>query len=141
MHLFRRGPDLSLSSTREAASADLSAVSRLFHGSTHRFLAFQSGDLPALLAGAPAMLLVAGDEVWAAAITGGRVESTIWLRGLTLANGLPVKATLDLLLPPLHVLLDSLGLRWLYYVGDDTADIWLQPPLNTLGYVRDTSVI
>ena len=90
MRFLRRSLDLSLASPREATSADLTAVSRLFSQSTHRFLGFPGANLPTLLASAPVMLLAAGNEIWAAAIAGWRVESTTWIRGLVLADGLPI---------------------------------------------------
>jgi ribosomal protein S18 acetylase RimI-like enzyme len=141
MRLFRRSLDLSLSSTRVASPADLSGVSRLLRGSVHRYQGFPSGDLPALLASAPAMLLVADEEIWAAAIGGWRAESTIWLRGLALANNVPLGGGLAILLPAFQALLRSLGVRQLFYAGDEAADVWLQPSLFAQGYVRDTEVI
>src|SRR5437762_8084375 len=121
MRFFRRNLDLSLATPREAASADLTAVSRLLSQSAHRFVGFSGANLPALLAGAPAMLLTADDEVWAAAIAGWRSDATTWIRGLSLADGLPVGPTFDLLLPPFHTLLRSHDLLAVYYAGDEAA--------------------
>src|SRR5262245_44098385 len=141
MHLFHRNLDLSLAEPREAGERDLTAISRLLRSSTRRFMSFPNIDLPALLAGAPALLLVSGDEVWAAAIAGWRAESVTWLRALVLANGLPVGGGLDYLLPPFHALLRTHGLQTLFYAGDEVADTWLQPALTTRGYVADTRVV
>lgn len=141
MHLFRRSLDLNLAGLRQVSPADLSGVSRLFRGSTHRFMGFPSDDLPALLAGAPGMLLVAGEEIWAAAIGGWRTDSTIWLRGLALANNLPLDGSLAVLLPSFHALLRSLGVREVFYAGDEVADVWLLPALIAQGYVPDTEVV
>jgi ribosomal protein S18 acetylase RimI-like enzyme len=45
------------------------------------------------------------------------------------------------LLPSLHTLAHSHGVRRLYYAGDSAADTWMQPALRAIGYVRDTEVI
>jgi [ribosomal protein S18]-alanine N-acetyltransferase len=141
MRFFRRTLDPTLATPREATSADLTAVSRLFSQCSHRFVGFQSSNLPSLLASAPAMLLVAGSEIWAAAIAGWSVETTTWLRGLALADGLPTGGAFDMLLPPFHALLRSHGLRRIYYAGDEAADIWVQPALQTRGYAHETDVV
>ena len=141
MRFFRRTLDPTLATPREATSADLTAVSRLLSQCSHRFVGFQSANLPILLAGAPALLLTAGNEVWAAAIAGWRVDSTTWIRGLALADGLPIGAAFDALLPPFHALLRSHALDRVYYAGDEAADIWVQPALQTRGYVHETDVV
>ena len=87
------------------------------------------------------MLLVAGGEIWAVAIAGWRVESTTWIRGLALADGLPTGSALDMLLPPFHALLRSDGLGHIYYAGDEAADIWVQPALQARGYTHETDVV
>src|SRR4029450_1305302 len=95
MRFFRRTLDPTLATPREATSADLTAVSRLLSQSSHRFVGFQSANLPALLASAPALLLAAGNEIWAAVIAGWRVDSTTWIRGLVLTDGLSTGAAFD----------------------------------------------
>jgi ribosomal protein S18 acetylase RimI-like enzyme len=141
MRFFRRSLDLSHAASRAATPADLTGVSRLLRNNTHRFLGFPSTDLPALLTSAPATLLISGEEIWAAAIGGWRSEATTWLRGLALADGLPIGAAIDMLLPPFHALLRARDLRTLFYAGDEAADIWVQPALTARGYVRDTEVV
>jgi ribosomal protein S18 acetylase RimI-like enzyme len=141
MRFFRRTLDLTLATPREATPADLTAVSRLLSQSSHRFVGFSGANLPTLLAGAPAMLLAAGNEVWAAAIAGWPIESTTWIRGLGLADGLPTGAAFDVLLPPFHALLRSHALQRVYYAGDEAADIWVQPALQARGYAHDTDVV
>jgi [ribosomal protein S18]-alanine N-acetyltransferase len=141
MRFFRRTLDPTLATPREASSAELTAVSRLFSQCSHRFAGFQGANLPSLLAGAPAMLLVAGSEIWAAAIAGWRVESTTWIRGLAIADGLPTGPAFDMLLPPFHALLRSHGLGQIYYAGDEAADIWVQPALQARGYAHETDVV
>jgi hypothetical protein len=141
MHLFRRNLDLSEASPREATERDLTAISRLLRSSTRRFMGFGRDELPALLAGAPTMLLMGGDEIWGAAIGGWRSDAVSWMRGLALANNLPVGGGLDRLLPPFHALLRSHGLHTLFYAGDEAADSWLQPELKTRGYTPHTDVV
>jgi [ribosomal protein S18]-alanine N-acetyltransferase len=141
MRIFRRSLDLNLTSPREAAPADIGSIARLFHNNTHRFLGFPNADLPLMLASAPTMLLVAGDEIWAAAIGGWHADATIWLRGLALVNNLPISSGLASLLPPFHALLRSHDIRRLFYAGDEAADTWLQPALYARGYQRDTEVV
>src|SRR5690348_17043824 len=141
MRFFRRTLDPTLATPREASSTDLTVVSRLLSQSSHRFVGFQSANLPALLAGAPAMLLAADSEIWAAVIAGWRVDATTWIRGLALADGLPTGAAFDALLPPFHALLRSHGLARVYYAGDEAADIWVQPALQARGYIHETDVV
>jgi [ribosomal protein S18]-alanine N-acetyltransferase len=141
MRFFRRTLDPTLATPREATPTDLTVVSRLLSQCSHRFVGFQSANLPSLLAGAPALLLVAGDEVWAVAIAGWRVDATTWMRGLALADGLPTGAAFDALLPPFHALLRAHSLARVYYAGDEAADIWVQPALQTHGYVHETDVV
>jgi ribosomal protein S18 acetylase RimI-like enzyme len=104
-------------------------------------MGFPGANLPALLSSAPAILLTAGNEIWAAAIAGWRVDSTTWIRGLALADGLAVNTSFDMLLPPFHALLRSHGLRTIYYAGDEAADVWIQPALKTRGYAHATDVV
>jgi len=141
MRIFRRTLDLNLASPREAAPADIGSIARLFRNNTHRFLGFPNADLPIMLASAPTMLLVADDEIWAAAIGGWQTDATIWLRGLAFVNHLAIGGGLDSLLPPFHALLRSHDVRQLFYAGDEAADTWLQPALCQRGYQRDTEVV
>jgi ribosomal-protein-alanine N-acetyltransferase len=141
MRFFRRNLDLSLASARAARPEDLTAVSRLLTTSAHRFIGFPGGNLPALLGSAPAAVLEAGREIWAAAIAGWQAETTSWIRGLCLADGLFVGHAIDLLLPAFHDQLRVRGVHMLFYAGDEAADLWIQPALTKRGYVRETDVV
>jgi ribosomal protein S18 acetylase RimI-like enzyme len=141
MHLFRRNLDLIEAAPRAATERDLTPISRLLRSSTRRYMGFTTDELPALLAGAPAMLLEAGDELWAVAIGGWRTEVAIWLRSLALNNSLPIGGGLDHLLPPFHALLRSQGARAVFYAGDEAADAWLQPALTARGYSPETKMV
>lgn len=141
MRFFRRSLDLDLAAPRPAAPDDLAAISRLLSVSAHRFVGFAGGNLPSLITTAPSIVLAAGKEIWATAIAGWRSESATWVRGLALADGLLVGPAMDMLLPPFHDLLRAQGLSRLFYAGDESADLWVQPALSTRGYVRETDVV
>ena len=141
MRLFRRSLDLSLATPREGRSEDLTAISRLIRNSAHRFTSFPNPNLPALLAGAPSMLLTAGNEIWATTIAGWPTDSAAWLRAMAVADGLLIGPALDLLLPPFHELLRTRQIQQLFYAGDEAADIWIQPALSLRGYTRETDVV
>lgn len=141
MRFFRRSLDLSLATPRAATPDDLAAVSRLLSSSAHRFVGFPSANLPALLSSAPAVVLAAGKEIWAAAIAGWRSESTTWIRALGLTDGLFVGPTIDLLLPAFHDRLRAQGLLKVFYAGDETADLWIQPALTGRGYAHETDIV
>jgi ribosomal-protein-alanine N-acetyltransferase len=141
MRLFRRSLDLGLATAREGGSEDLTAISRLIRNSAHRFTSFPNPNLPALLTGAPCVLLAAGSEIWATAVAGWPTGSAAWLRALAIADGLMIGPALDLLLPPFHELLRAHRIQQLFYAGDEAADIWIQPALSLRGYMRETDVV
>lgn len=141
MRLIRRQINPNLALQRQAAPADLVTMLPLFRDSAHRFLGLPSAELPALLVSSPAIVLALGNEIIAAAVGGGRHETTAWLRGLALADGLAIGAGLDALLPPFHALMHSRGVQRLFYGGDEIADHWLQPALRDRQYQPETDVI
>lgn len=141
MPLFRNSLDLTRAITRPAAPADLSGISRLLSRSRYHLLNFPSERLPSLISDAPVIVLSAGNEIWAVAIGSAPLEGTAWLRGLALADGLPIERGLGMLLPAFHSLAQTWGVKRLYYGGDMSSDVWLQPRLTTYGYLHDTYVI
>lgn len=141
MRLFRRSLDLSLATSRMGMPEDLTAVSRLIRNNTHRFTSFPSPSLASLLAGGPSMLLIAGKEVWAAAIASWPAESSSWIRTLAIADGLLIGPALDTLLPPFHDLLRARQIQHLFYAGDEASDLWIQPALSLRGYAHETDVV
>jgi ribosomal protein S18 acetylase RimI-like enzyme len=141
MRLFRRSLDLNLANPRPGGPEDLAAVLRLVRNSTHRFSSFPHPDLATLLAGAPAVILAAGREIWGVAVAGWPSESAAWIRTLAVADGLLIGPTLDMLLPPFHDLLRARHVSQLFYAGDEAADIWVQPALSLRGYTRETDVV
>jgi ribosomal protein S18 acetylase RimI-like enzyme/uncharacterized protein YceK len=141
MRLFRRTYDLSLASPRHATLDDLGAISRLLRSGTHHYTSYPYPHLPSLLSGAPAVVLVGGRDILAAAIASWNNDATSWVRALTVIDGLPVNATFDLLLPSFHERLHTQHIRHVFYTGDDAADTWIQPGLVTHGYVCETDVV
>ena len=141
MPFFRRSLDLNHATAHAADPADITAVSRLLRDSLHRFLGTPSGDLPALLATAPAAVLTSSRDIWGAAVAHWPTEDTSWLRALVLADGIPIERGLDLLLPTLFGQARTAGVRRLFYAGDTAADHWIQPALLVRGWVRQTDVI
>ncbi|HEX5690903.1 MAG TPA: GNAT family N-acetyltransferase [Roseiflexaceae bacterium] len=141
MHLFRHNLDINEATTRRATERDLTPISRLLRSSTRRYMGFTSEELPTLLAGAPAMLLEANQDIWAVAIGGWRSNTAIWLRGLAFNNSLPISDGLDYLLPAFHALLRTQGIDAVFYAGDEATDTWLQPALVARGYTPDTEVV
>jgi ribosomal protein S18 acetylase RimI-like enzyme len=141
MRLFRRSLDLSLATPRAGTPDDLTAVQRLLRNSVHRYTSYPSPHLPSLLAGAPAIVLSAGREIWGAAVAGWSIETSAWIRVLTLADGMFVGPSLDMLMPAFHELLLARQVQHLFYAGDEAADRWVQPSLLGCGYMHETDVV
>lgn len=141
MPLFFRSLDINLTVPREGKLDDLMAISRLLRTEKHRFLGVPGGELPTLVAGSPTMLLVSGHAIWGVAIAGWPIHDVCWLRVIAFVNGLPPKDGLPALLGPFHALLRSKGIHHVFYAGDISADLWIQPLLHAYGYVHDTQVV
>lgn len=141
MKLFRRSLDISQAAPRPAAPADLSRVSRLLRDGARRYQSFAAGELEPLLASAPGIVLEGEGELWGVALCSWNAASTTWLRGFAVAEGLPVAHGASALLEPLHGLARARGMTRLYYSGDDSSALWLQPLLLDRGYVIDTTVV
>lgn len=141
MRLFRRSLDLDRALVRPATAADLGRVSRLLRDGARRFYGILGSDLPALIDAGHATLIEQGHELWAVALVGWRAEQTIWLRAVALVDGLEPSLALGALLPSLHHTLYGRGLRAVFYAGDEGADAWLAPALQTYDYHADTEVV
>lgn len=141
MRFFRRSLDLLQASPRPVTRADYPLVVRLFRDAHRRFQGFAPTELEQMLGEAPGIVLEAGDELWGAALCSWRADTTIWLRGVAVTEGLDVRLALGGLLLPLHASLRSEGIGTIFYAGDDGADMWMQPALQARGYVADTEVI
>ncbi|NOK63138.1 MAG: GNAT family N-acetyltransferase [Chloroflexi bacterium AL-W] len=141
MSLFFRRLDINLAVPREGHLDDLMAISRLLRTEKHRFLGVPGGELPALVAGAPTMLLVSGPAIWGVVVASWQIQNVSWLRVIAFANGLPPKDGFPALLGPFHALLRTKGIQHIFYAGDISADLWIQPLLQSYGYVHDTQVV
>lgn len=141
MPLFRRSIDLSQAHVRVATIADRVSIERLIRDSTRCFIAFPRSELSVLLASMSSAVLGTNDQVFGAAIGGWCTHTTTWLRGLVLANGVPVGDALDRLLPSFHTLLQAQDIVQVFYAGDERTDAWLLSDLVARGYVRDTDVM
>jgi ribosomal protein S18 acetylase RimI-like enzyme len=75
------------------------------------------------------------------ALVGRELEQSSWLRGIAVADGVNYELAVDMLLGFLHQAMQAGGLRRIYYAGDDSAEIWLDPLLLRRGYQRSTEVV
>lgn len=141
MRLFRRSLDLSLADVRPATLDDLGAISRLLRHGAHHYASYPYPHLPSLLAGAPAVVLSTGREVWAAALASWNVQGASWVRAFCIGDGLLVGPVFDALLPLFHDRLRAQHVQAVFYAGDEAADLWMQPGLAARGYVRETDVV
>ncbi|MEM8534899.1 MAG: GNAT family N-acetyltransferase [Chloroflexota bacterium] len=141
MPLFSRGLDINLTVPREGKLDDLMAISRLLRTEKHRFLGVPGSELPALVTGSPTMLLVSGQAIWGVAVAGWPIHDVCWLRVIGFVNGLSPKDGIPALLGPFHALLRSKDVHHVFYAGDISADLWIQPQLQAYGYVYDTHVV
>lgn len=141
MWLFRKSLDISRASPRRVTTSDLGVISRLFRDGGRRFVALSGNDLPALLAAGQGVAMVAGGELWAVALVSRPCAARCWLRAIAFAEGIDVRAGSNVLLPALHRSLAALGVRGVYFGGDESAEHWLLPILNAHGYQYDTEVL
>lgn len=141
MWLFRKSLDISRASPRRVTANDLGGISRLFRDGGRRFAALSGNDLPALLAAGQGVALVAGGELWAVALVSRPCAERCWLRAIAFAEGVEARAGSNVLLPALHRSLAALGVRGVYFGGDESAEHWLLPILNAHGYQYDTEVL
>ncbi|NWF79278.1 MAG: GNAT family N-acetyltransferase [Chloroflexi bacterium] len=141
MWLFRKSLDISRASPRRVTANDLGVISRLFRDGGRRFAALSGNDLPALLAAGQGVAMVAGGELWAVALVSQPCAERCWLRAIAFAEGVDARAGSNMLLPALHRSLAALGVRGVYFGGDESAEHWLLPILSAHGYQYDTEVL
>jgi ribosomal protein S18 acetylase RimI-like enzyme len=116
-------------------------VSRLLRDGGRHYYGLAGGELPSLLSAGLGVALCVGEDLLAVAVVSWPAEDTCWLRGLALAEGVDLRAGVDLLIPALHVELAGRRVRDMYYAGDEAADTWLTPALQPHGYTLATEVI
>lgn len=141
MPFFRTTLDIRKAQIRPATANDLTAVSRLMHHGSYRFVGYPPTDLAALLGTAPASVIEHGDTLWGVAVLGWPLNSVAWMRGAALVSGLNVKDGIGALLPDLHWQARAAGVRHLYYAGEISADAWLIPALEAHDYRHHTDVV
>lgn len=141
MRLFRRTLDLSPARLRLANATDLNHVARLFRDAARRYYGLAGSDLPALLTAAHAVVMESDEELWGVMLVGRRAETTIWLRGVALVDGLEVTPALEKLWTFLRTELAARNVRHVFYAADEVTDVWLHPRLRILGYTPTTEVI
>lgn len=123
------------------SSADLTRISRLLRDGSRRFYGLNGNDLVALLTAGSGVVLEAGDELLAVVLSSLPVEGSVWLRAVALAEGVELRATLDVLLPRLHALLRQQGVERVFFSGDEGVEGWLVPALRQRGYLPSTEVV
>ena len=141
MWLFRKSVDISRATPRRISSNDLSATSRLLRDGARRYYGLLGGDLPALLAANHGLVLEVGSDLVAVVLVNWPTHATCWLRGAAFAEGVETRAAAALLMPALHRTLASHDIHTVYYAGEEAADAWLIPILQTHGYASDTAVV
>ncbi|NTU82538.1 MAG: GNAT family N-acetyltransferase [Chloroflexales bacterium] len=141
MWLFRKSLDISRAVPRLITSDDLTAVSRLLRDGVRRYYGLSGSDLLALLAANQGMVLDSGSDLFAVAIVSWPAAATCWLRGFACADGVDARNAAAALIPALHQALAARGVREIYYAGDEAADAWLVPALETHGYRSETEVV
>jgi ribosomal protein S18 acetylase RimI-like enzyme len=141
MWLFRKSPNLSSAGARPVCDDDLTKVSRLLRDGGRHYYGLSGSELPALLSAGQGVALSAGDDLLAVALVSWPADNTCWLRSLALAEGVDLRAGLNLLVPALHADLAGRGVGDIYYAGEEAVDSWLAPALQAHGYTHTTEVV
>lgn len=141
MWLFRRHLDISQATTRISDKADIAPVTRLLRNGARRYYGFTSNELVTLLADSHAIVLEHMGEIWGVAVVSNRQERATWIRCIALDKGLSVATGMQMLLSSLHQTLHKRGLNVIFYAGDETADSWVIPALQQIGYIQDADVL
>ncbi|MEI7770024.1 MAG: GNAT family N-acetyltransferase [Chloroflexales bacterium] len=141
MWLFRKSPNLNSANARLVCDDDLTKVSRLLRDGGRHYYGLSGSELTALLCAGQGVALSAGEDLLAVALVSWPAKETCWLRGLALAEGVDLRAGVDLLVPALHADLADRGVADIYYAGDEAVDIWLAPVLQAHGYTHATEVV
>ena len=141
MWLFRRSIDLERAQARQLTINDLGKVSRLLRSGGRRFYALHGTDLGGLVGAGLGAALVLDQELLGVFVASWPSEQTAWLRGVALAEGLDLRQAINLGITGYHRVLRERGLTTSYYVGDDGAEMWLDPVLVEHHYRSSTDVL
>lgn len=125
---------------RISTEADIPLVSRLFQEGMRTYYGLLGNELPTLIAGGHASVVVAQSDIRGAVVVGPVVRATAWLRGVALRGGWGQSQMLELLLSSLPKIAQSHRIERLFCSCDETTDGWLLKALRRHGYVHDTYV-
>ncbi len=139
--MLQRSSPLELLSTRPASLDDQQTVLRLIDDADRWFATVSIDEAAGLLAGAPALLLLAGGRSCGVIIADWVNDAVTWVRVLALSGGISTLHAFDALLPSFHDMLRARGVARLYVACHEPADAWLTAALRRTGYVHDTDVI
>jgi ribosomal protein S18 acetylase RimI-like enzyme len=139
--VVRQSSSSKLLTTRPASLDDQRAVLRLTDDADRWFTTVSVEEAAGLLAGAPALLLLAGGRPRGVIIADWVNDAVTWVRLLALGGGLSTAPALDALLPPFHAMLRARGAARVYVACREPADAWLTLALRRASYVHDTDVI
>lgn len=127
--------------TRPASLDDQQTVLRLMDDADRWFTTVSVDEAMRLLAGAPALLLLANGRPCGMLIADWVGDAVTWVRLLVLSGGVSTAPALNTLLPPFHDILRARGAARVYVACHEPADAWLTLALRRVGYVHDTDVI
>jgi hypothetical protein len=130
-----------LLTTRPVSPDDLEVALRLLDDADRWLMSVSIDEAAGLLAGAPALLLLAGDRPRGIILSDWPHETVAWLRLLALSGGVSTTRAIDTLLPPFHQTLRARGVAHIYTACADPGDSWAMAALRNAGYTHDTDVI
>lgn len=139
--MLRPSSTSGLLTTRPASLDDQQTVLRLIDDADRWYTTVSVDEALRLLAGAPAMLLLAGGGPCGVIIADWVNDGVTWVRVMALSGGLPTARALDALLSSFHAVLRARGVARVYAACHEPADAWLTLALRRVGYAHDTDVI
>ncbi|MCS6842552.1 MAG: GNAT family N-acetyltransferase [Roseiflexus sp.] len=139
--MLRQTSPSELLTVRPASLDDQQTVLRLIDDADRWFLTVSVDEAAGLLAGAPALLLLASGRPCGVIIADWVNDGVTWMRVLALSSGLSTTQALGALLPPFHATLRARNVAKAYVACHEPADMWLTVELRRGGYVHDTDVI
>ncbi len=139
--MLHSSPSSELLTTRLVLLDDLEVALGLIDQADRWLMNVNIDEAMGLLAGAPALLLLAGDRPRGIILSDWPHEAIAWLRLLALSSGLSTRRAIEALLPPFHETLRARGVAHIYVACADPGDSWAMAALRNAGYVHDTDVI
>lgn len=139
--MLHPSPSSELLTTRPVSPDDLEVALRLLDDADRWLMSVSIDEAAGLLAGAPALLLLASDRPRGIILSDWPHETVAWLRLLALSGGVSTTRAIDTLLPPFHQTLRARGVAHIYVACADPGDSWAMTALRNAGYTHDTDVI